>query len=104
MALPRKGLRRIVVGGVAYVWAIRKKPTRAQADYERGTVNVAIERADNPSMKLIVMSDIPHPKNALSAERAPVRPSDVRRWIEYGIRAGWNDDDNRVHTLNEKSA
>lgn len=104
MTLPRKGLRRIVVGGVAYAWTIRKKATRVQADYEGGRLSIVIERSDNPSMKLVVGSAITHPKNAFSSESIAVRPSDVRRWIERGIRTGWSESKSRVQFLDEEKA
>lgn len=78
-----------MVDGVAYTWTIRPKPTRWQADYEDGCLDVAIAREDAPGRKLIVHTTIPHPQNSLVTQPSSVRPSQVRRWIESSVRQGW---------------
>ena len=101
MTLPRKGRRRIVVGGIEYRWTIRKKPTRVQADYDGGCLNVAVQRSVPPA-KLIIHTKALHPQNVFTPASRPVRPGDVRRWIEAGIRLGWLDSSVSVFVVREE--
>jgi hypothetical protein len=89
MSLPRKGQRRIAIGGMTFVWAIRRKPTYDQECFSEG-IHVAVQVAARPHVRLIVWSAIPHPKNYLATESGSVTPREVRGWIEQALSAGWD--------------
>ncbi|AXI71273.1 hypothetical protein DTW94_08090 [Streptomyces cavourensis] len=88
MALSRKGCRRIVVGGTAYRWRVRRKPTYLQA-LGWTPCTYAVEHADSPGTTLVVSSDQPHPSNSFGREAQPVLPSDVARAIQLALRDRW---------------
>jgi len=90
MAIPKKGSRKIVVGGEEYRWLIRRKATYSQSDYGSGFINVAIEHAKSEGTVLVVYTDRPHPKDWATAEVDPVRPSDIEKWISESIQLGWS--------------
>ncbi|MFG3550312.1 hypothetical protein [Streptomyces sp. NPDC047725] len=89
MALPRKGARRIVVGGTAYRWRLRRRPTCSQG-LAWSPCTFAVEHADAPGTTLVVTTAQPHPSNWIGREARPVLPSDVARAIELALRAGWS--------------
>ncbi|MET9969143.1 hypothetical protein ABZZ80_25235 [Streptomyces sp. NPDC006356] len=88
MALGRKGSRRIVVGGTAYRWRLRGKPTYFQG-LACSPCTFAVEHADTPGMTLVVTTNQPHPSNWFEREATPVLPSGVAQTIRLAIRKGW---------------
>ncbi|MFW3473478.1 hypothetical protein ACN24M_19630 [Streptomyces microflavus] len=89
MAMGRKGSRRIVVGGTAYRWRMRRKPTYLQA-LGWTPCAYAVEQADGPGTTLVVSTDQPHPSNWFGCEAQPVLPSDVARAVQLALCEGWN--------------
>jgi hypothetical protein len=90
MALPRKGSRKIVVGGTTYRWTIRRKATEAQKEEADAHATVAVERVEGGASKLVIWTSHAHPQNYFVINRKAVKPSDVRSWIEKSIDLGWN--------------
>ncbi|PIM74488.1 hypothetical protein CTU88_00565 [Streptomyces sp. JV178] len=88
MGLGRKGARRIVVGGTAYRWRLRRRPTYFQA-LAWTPCTFAVEQADARGSILVVTTAQPHPSNWFGREAHPVRPSDVAHAIELARNRGW---------------
>ncbi|MBO2008168.1 hypothetical protein [Hymenobacter negativus] len=89
MSIPKKGTRKIVVGGEHYLWLIRRKATYLQADYGDGCLHVAIELAEEPGTTLVVHTDRKHPKDWGTNEVMPVIPSDISQWILQALELDW---------------
>lgn len=89
MATRKTGSRRLVVNGVAYRWRIRKRATFSQADYGNGTLNVAVELAEQPGAVLLLYTDRPHPADWGTKQVVPILPSDVANWVQQALAAGW---------------
>lgn len=88
MSIARKGSRRIVVDGVTYRWAIRSRPTYAQA-LDWSPMTVAIVDDGLPGTTLVVTFDVPRPDNWLHRRSAPVTPATIERAIRAALSQGW---------------
>ncbi|WP_052847599.1 hypothetical protein [Streptomyces avicenniae] len=88
MALARRGSRRIVVGGTAYRWLLRRRPTYAQAMCW-SPCTFAVVHAETPGATLVVTTGLPHAGNWLGRAAVPVLPSDVARAVELAVARGW---------------
>jgi hypothetical protein len=88
MALGRKGTRRIVVGGTAYRWRLRHRPTYFQG-LAWSPCTFAVQHADTSGTTLVVTTNRPHLSNWLGRAAKPVLPSHVAQAIERGLREGW---------------
>ena len=92
MAIPKKGSRTIVVGGVEYRWYIRRKPTYVQAMAEWigrcGGVRFAVECADSPGQVLVVELAQSHP-GTYAETKVAVVPSQVADAITRALEQGW---------------
>lgn len=89
MTIPRKGSRRITVGGAGYRWRIRKKPTYGQGAFAT-PMRLAIQSAD-PGDKSILIVDlrISRPDNWIAPHQSAVTPEVVGTIIECARSAGW---------------
>ncbi|MGW2325738.1 hypothetical protein ACWC5C_08255 [Streptomyces sp. NPDC001700] len=81
------GARRLVVGGTAYRWRLRRRPTYCQG-LAWSPCTYAVEHADHPGTTLVVTSNQPHPGNWLGREANPVLPSAVAQAIQLALRDG----------------
>jgi len=89
MTIPKKGSRRLEVGGTTYAWRIRKSPTYAQGAFAT-SMTVAIEAtAETRGTVLVVDLMISRPDNWLRPHKTAVTPSLVRHLILRGLDAGW---------------
>ncbi len=115
MSIPKKGTRKIIVDGEAFIWLIRRQATNTQAESGCGHLDVAVEHAEQPGSVLVILTDRPHPQGGSQTncefipvkppdglpqevkvwqiistqEVKPVRPSDVAQSIRQGVRLGW---------------
>jgi hypothetical protein len=89
VATRKKGSRRLVVDAVAYRWRIRRRATNSQADYGTGTLNIAVQLAEQPGALLLLFTDRPHPADWGTKQVVPICPSDVAAWVREAIQAGW---------------
>lgn len=88
MAIPKKGSRRIVVDGAAYLWRIRRKATPSQVDYGNGSLHLAVA-AEHGGTTLVVVTNRPHPHDIFPRPAVAVTPADVREWILAALALGW---------------
>ena len=95
MALAQKGSRNLVVDGIAYRWAVRRKPTYCQ---EMGWSNLsfAVEAASGGLCTLHVLTQAPRADSvAASADELPgspsmaVTPALVAHSIRLALQQGW---------------
>ena len=88
MTLARKGTRRIVVGGVAFWWVVRRRPTYSQANGWSPLTFVA-QRAEEPGGVLVVALPYAHPRNWFGLPSSAVRPALVAKGIRRALADGW---------------
>jgi hypothetical protein len=88
MTLARRGSRLITVDGVAYRWAVRRKPTYAQG--LGATMTFAVELAERPGATLIVDTGRPRPDNWLRLTTSPVRPAEVVDAVRAALARGFD--------------
>ena len=88
MALPRKGSRTVVIDGVNYRWRVRHRPSFTQGIAENNLL-LAVETAEEPGSKLVIVLPQAHPNNWMGGEAAAVLPSDVEHYIRAALKAGW---------------
>jgi hypothetical protein len=90
LAIRKKGSRRIVVDGAAYLWRFPRRPTQSQQDGWPG-VFVTANRADCPRASLVIAFPqrfhLSGPVGQVPPR--PVLPSDVAAGIRAALRAGW---------------
>lgn len=89
MSIPLRGSRRIVVGGNAYRWYLRRKPSYNQAVGETG-LSVAVQAVE-PVKRGVLIIDVnaPHPGNWLNLSTPEVSPRDIALWITEARLSGW---------------
>ena len=94
MAVRRAGSRRIVVGGVAYLWRFPWRMTESQEDGWPG-VSVTVNRENGSGRTLrIAFPGRFHLSGPVGQDPPrPVLPSDVARGIREAITAGWREGD-----------
>jgi hypothetical protein len=92
MTIPKKGSRRIVVDDLPYRWAVRRKPTYAQALTEVG-LTFAVVNETHPGTTLVIVLDDPRPDNWLDKQGASVLPSTVEQAIRKALLQGWRSAD-----------
>ena len=74
----KKGTRKIIVDGEAFLWLIRRQPTYMQECFHGGNLHVAVEHAEQPGSVLVIITDLPHPQGLVSKQEVkPIIPSDV---------------------------
>ncbi|WP_027015943.1 hypothetical protein [Comamonas composti] len=88
MSLPRKGRRRIVVDGSAYLWRIRQRPTYTQGLASAG-LSFAVQQESSPACTLLVSLQTPRPDNWMGLEGAIVTSALVARTIRLALAQGW---------------
>lgn len=89
MTIPKKGLRRVHVGGAEYAWRIRKKPTYLQGA-SQASMTLAVEPCDSDARSVLVVSlGISRPDNWISPHQTSVTPAVVREVIEGALASGW---------------
>lgn len=94
MSLPRKGLRKIEIGGVTYEWLIRKKPTYSQG-LQHASMNVAIQlQTDSERCLLVVDLVVSRPDNWINPHQTGVHPKLIETIINSALEAGWIPDKN----------
>ncbi len=92
MAVPKKGSRRIVVDGVAYLWRF-PRPTRAQGDGWRGVRVMVCREECRQSVLVLAFPARFHLSGPVVQEPPrPLLPSDVARGIRAALAAGWQAD------------
>lgn len=90
MSIPKKGTRKIIVDGEAFIWFIRRKPTYTQECFHGGNLHVAVDSVAKPGSVLVIMTDRPHPQGLVRKQEVkPVTPSDVAQWIRQAVQLGW---------------
>ena len=90
MAVRKKGSRRIVVDGVAYLWRFPHRQTRTQADGWQG-VGVTVWREDSRGAVLFIgFPQRFHLSGPVGDDPPrPVLPSDITRAVRGAQQAGW---------------
>jgi hypothetical protein len=88
MAIAKKGGRRIVVGGTAYRWNVRSRPTYSQALAEK-PLSFAVELEASGQSVLVVNTDSARPDSWLGVKRGVVTPVVVERAIREALERGW---------------
>ena len=88
MALPTKGSRKIVVDGVEYRWAIRRKPTYFEATNQAG-LRAAVELHENPVSVLTIDFGFARNDNWLNDSKVEVRPRHIQEAIQQALASGW---------------
>lgn len=91
MSIPKKGTRKIIVGGEHFVWLIRKQAANLQAE-SCGNLHVAVEHTENSGSVLVIITDRTHPQgygSQANCKFTPVIPSDVAQWIRQAMQLGW---------------
>ena len=101
MAIPKKGSRRITVGGVIYRWRIRSKPTYDQAAFG-ANVTAAVELFDSPYSVLHITFPWVRCDNWIGNPVQPVTPAHVAQSIEDAIAEGWDATSNRGYAITHK--
>ena len=96
MTLPRKGTRKIVVGGDKYRWAVRRRPTYCEAN-EWGNLTAAVELYDSPKSVLLIEFPFPRPDSwtspmslGMSVADRSVTPAMIAKCIKEAIGNGWD--------------
>jgi len=88
MSVTKKGSRRIVVSGRAYLWHVRKKPTYTQSAFGGG-MRVAIQAARAESTcVLIVNLGVSRPDSWIRPHHTGLTPATVRTIIEHALTSG----------------
>ena len=88
MTIARKGTRRIIVGGVAFCWKVRGRPTYSQG-LGWAPLTFAVERAERPGALLVVSMPCAHPSNWMGLPSGVVLPSVVAHAVEMAVCQGW---------------
>lgn len=88
MAITKKGSRRILVEGSAYRWAVRSRPTYAQALGQSPT-SFAVELEGIGQTTLVVTLSTNRPDAWIDSTASTVTPSTVERAICAALRQGW---------------
>jgi len=88
MAIPKKGSRKIEVGGIVYRWSIRKKPTYCQGN-EWTNLKAVVELFENPVSILSI--DFMNYRNDswLTDTKVNISPIDISDCILKSINLGW---------------
>lgn len=92
MAISKKGTRKIVVDGKAFLWKIRRKPTYCQ---EMGWTNmlIAVQYAEyDQGCSLILNLPYGRPGNIKGLATIQVTPHLVQSYIREVIICGWTFD------------
>lgn len=90
MSIPRKGSRRVRVGGTEYAWRIREKPTYAQGAL-RAPMRLAVQACtEGPGSVLIVDLGVSRPDNWVRPHQTSVTPAVVREMVRRALAAGWS--------------
>ncbi|WP_433512465.1 hypothetical protein ACQP2T_53480 [Nonomuraea sp. CA-143628] len=89
MTMPKKGSRLITVGGTAFRWRVRHKPTHRQGD-NRPPLTFTVERAEEPGNVLVVSLPCARPDNWHGERTIVVRPVLVAGCVERALEQGWN--------------
>jgi len=88
MTIRQKNSRKICVDGVDYRWAVRDRPTYAQA-VGMSNLSIAVERSDAPNCVVRIVLPAARQDNWLLAPGYIVKPSDLSRWIRKALASGW---------------
>ncbi|MFF4652576.1 hypothetical protein [Streptomyces sp. NPDC001380] len=88
MALNRKGARRIVVDGTAYLWRVRRRPTYSQAMCW-WPCTYAVQHAARPGAVLVVTTDRVRTDNWFGRQSTPVLPGEVADTVRTALGRGW---------------
>lgn len=86
--IPRRGSRTITVRNLRFRWAIRRKPTYAQA-VAMTRLNLVVVLADARGSRLVARLQHAHPGNFAGKEPVSVTPAEVARCVERALDAGW---------------
>ncbi|MEV4567014.1 hypothetical protein AB0K12_24875 [Nonomuraea sp. NPDC049419] len=89
MAMPKKGSRRITVGGGSYRWRVRRKPSYSQGNGWT-PLTFAVERAEEPGNVLVVSLPCARPDNWLGHRTIPVTPALVAACVRRALERGWD--------------
>lgn len=90
MAVRKTGSRRIVVGGVTYLWRFPRRPTVFQEECWGGCM-ATVQLADRPGSVLVVYFPQHQPSvaKACGFPVVPVLPSHIANAIRRAVAAGW---------------
>jgi hypothetical protein len=88
MALARKGSRLLTLDSVTYRWKVRRKPSHSQG-IAQSPLSFAVELADQPAGRLVVLLPIARPDNWLNAPSGVATPGVVARYVAAAVEAGW---------------
>jgi len=86
--MPSRGARRILVDGVPFRWAVRRRPTYHQGN-GWAPLTFVVEAADQPGAPLVVTTSAAHPGNWMGLPAGTVRPAMVGSAIRRALDAGW---------------
>ncbi|MEU7741741.1 hypothetical protein [Nonomuraea sp. NPDC049158] len=89
MAMPKKGSRLITVGGAAFRWRVRHKPTYRQGD-TWSPLTFTVERAEQPGNVLVVSLPCARPDNWQGERTITIRPVLVAGCVQRALEQGWN--------------
>lgn len=92
MSIPQRGSRPITVDGDAYLWRIRKHPTRFE---DRGaSMTAAIQAAGaGPRCVLVVDFGVTRPDSYMPPYRTGVTPVQIADVVRRALAAGWKPRD-----------
>ena len=88
MSIPKKGSRKIHIGGIDYRWTIRNKPTYCEGAFAT-EMTAAVELYASPVSTLIIGFGSPRPDNWLEREGMKVTPKTIKSQIELALKNGW---------------
>lgn len=88
MALAKRGLRRITVGSVEYLWKVRSHPTYNQGQLGNN-LTAAVELAKSPGSVLSITFPWLQCDNWIGSPETPVTPRDIEACIKAALSQGW---------------
>ena len=88
MAIVKKGSRRIVIDGVAYLWTVRPKPTYCQAN-AWGGLSFAAQLEEGGQSILAADLELARPDNWHDSPSVVVTPALVERAVRQALANGW---------------
>jgi len=88
MAIPKKGLRKIIIDSTEYRWTIRSKPTYSQGAFGND-MTAAAELAESPGTVLSITFPWVRCDNWIENPELPVTPKDIESCIKSALQKGW---------------
>lgn len=89
MALPKKGLRKIIVNGEQFVWKVRKKATHSEEHNQPLSIPIQYIDGDGEGGQLL-LATIPYARAGYGTYRLrEITPALIEKCIKRGIQSGW---------------